>query len=77
MGYGFFAPGIVQGTGIFGVLTAIAAILAVMFAKGGPTTKKKEAKMMAFIVAVTSGVCMWMLYRFRSHSWESGVAFCS
>jgi hypothetical protein len=64
MGYGFFAPGIVQGTTIYAVLTAIVAILAVTFARENKTTTKREAKTMAFVISITAGVCMWMFWLF-------------
>ena len=61
--YGFFAPGVVTGTIVFGILGLIASFVApAMFAKESKNISKADAvKLSLVIVWLTTG-CMYLFW---------------
>jgi heme/copper-type cytochrome/quinol oxidase subunit 2 len=61
--YGFFAPGIVTGTIVFGVLGVIASFVAPsMFAKESKNITRSEAVRLTLVIVWMTTVCMYLFW---------------
>ncbi len=61
--YGFFAPGIITGTVVFGILGVIASVLApALFAKETKNISKADAVKLSLIVVWLTTGCMYLFW---------------